>query len=131
MLKERKKPNLKKKNLTQRTEKEIAKSGLKLELQNGRTHWIGDWSSSPLRAARRRRPSASDFPTPSTSRYFIFVLVSLYLSLSALYDFIWRVKNESEKWNETQTLSLSFFKTLNYDYLLLLPFALHCFINFY
>ena len=56
MLKERKKPNLKKKNLTQQTEREIARSGLKLKLQNGRTHRIRDQSSSPQRVADSTTP---------------------------------------------------------------------------
>ena len=95
---------------TNGSEKEIARLGLKLELQNGKTHRIGDWSSLPRCVAQclttpplNLRPSYSG--APSTSRYFISVSVSVSVSLS-LY-----LKNESEMklWNE----SLSLFKTLS------------------
>ena len=69
MLKERKTPNLNKKNLTQYTEIRNQqtttinrqRSGLKLELQNGRTHRIGDQSSLP------RRVPDSTTPQPQAS----------------------------------------------------------------
>ena len=97
MLKERKKPNLKKKkSLTQYTKIKNQwttttngrRLGLKLEPQNGITHRIRDRSdriedrsSSPRRATRQCRPSTSSLPAPSTSRYFIFTLnFSLFFS---------------------------------------------------
>ena len=92
MLKERKKPNLKKKkNLTQYTKIKNQwttttngrRLGLKLEPQNGITHRIRDRSSLPQRAAIRCRPSTSGLLAPSTSRYFIFILnFSLFFSLT-------------------------------------------------
>ena len=65
---------------TKRMEKEIARSGHKLDVpfkQKLHLDVLPDRSSSPHHCARQRRPSALGLVAPSTLRYFISVSVSL------------------------------------------------------
>ena len=115
-------------------EKEIARSSLKLELQNGRTHrHIGldiglvFLVGSPRRAAWVPMAPPLSLRPPSTLRYFISLLVSLCLSFSF---FIWRMKYESENWNEIMKRESMRLSSLFLSLYLILYFSLRLFVAF-
>ena len=130
MLKERKKPNVKKKtwpNILKSETNGRQQQWTEIRPQTRAPKWQNTTDRRSVFLAstccRQHHPSASGLPTLSTSRYFIFTLnFSLFFSLTNMGYWIW-VNGflsisvslslfEEWKWNEMRH-TLSLFKTLS------------------